>query len=181
MSNTATNVVTGKPKVGGAVFSAPTGTTLPTDTTTALDNAFKCLGYISDAGVTNGMTRESESIKAWGGDTVMTTQTSFEDKWTFTPIEGANIDVLKNVYGDSNVTGALSTGITVNANSTEPVAKAWVFEMVIGTYVKRVVLPSAKLSELGDIVYVDNAAVGYEMTLTAFPDSSGNNHYEYIK
>ena len=35
------NVTTAKPKIGGAVYSAPLGTALPTDATTELDNAFK--------------------------------------------------------------------------------------------------------------------------------------------
>ena len=39
MSN-AQNVTVGKPKVGGAVFRAPLGTELPTDATTALNEAF---------------------------------------------------------------------------------------------------------------------------------------------
>ena len=38
------NVTAGKPKKGGAVFRAPVGTALPTDTTTQLNEAFKALG-----------------------------------------------------------------------------------------------------------------------------------------
>lgn len=47
------NVTAAKPKIGGAVFRAPLGTTLPTDTSSALDAAFMCLGYVSEDGVTN--------------------------------------------------------------------------------------------------------------------------------
>ena len=39
----AKKVTVSKPKVGGAVYRAPLGTTPPTDATTALDKAFKSL------------------------------------------------------------------------------------------------------------------------------------------
>lgn len=179
--STVTNVTAGKPKVGGAIYRAPLNSTLPTDATTALDAAFKLLGYVSDDGLTNSNAITSEDIKAWGGDTVLSIQSDYTDNFQFTLLEVLNVDVLKAVYGSTNVTGALATGITIEANSTEREEGSWVVEMALRDgAVKRIVIPDAKLTELGDIVYSDSEAVGYETTITAYPDASGNTHYEYI-
>ena len=184
MANTVANVTTGKPSVSGAIWRAPLGTALPTDATTALNIAFKCLGYVSEDGLTNDNSPESDTVKAWGGDTVLTLQTEKPDTFTYTLIEAINIDVLKSVYGDDNVSGTLTTGITVRANSDEQEASAYVIETLMkGGILKRIVIPNATLSELDTITYKDDEAVGYGVTLTAMPGGFANDndtHKEYI-
>lgn len=175
-------VTVSKPKVGGAVYRAPLGTTLPTDATFELDKAFKSLGYISEDGLTNANSPESNKIKAWGGDTVHNYQTEKPDTFQFQLIEALNVEVLKAVYRDDNVTGTLAEGITVKANSKEQQDCAWVVETILnGDTVKRVVVPCAKITEIEDIVYKDDEALGYGVTISTTADSDGNTHYEYIQ
>lgn len=182
MANDVTNVSTGKPKIAGAVFRAPLGTTLPTDSTSTLAEGFKALGYVSEDGVTNANSMESDNVKAWGGNIVLTMQTDRPDTFKFTLLEAMNTEVLKAYYGDGHVTGTLAAGITVKANVEDVGEASWVIDMVLrGNVAKRIVIPDGMVSETGDVVYVDNDPIGYELTITAMPDEQGNNHYEYIK
>ena len=175
-------VSSAKPAIAGAIWSALSGTALPTDATTALDAAFKNLGYISEDGLTNADTRETEELKAWGGVTVDISQKGKSDKFTYTLLEVLNVDVLKEVYGPDNVTGDLASGIKVEVNSKELPVHPLIVDMLLKNGVKkRIVIPNAKVLEVGEITYADSNLAGYKTTIQALPDTKGNTHYEYIK
>lgn len=178
-----TQVTAGKPKVGGHIFRAPVGTTLPTDATTALDNAFVDMGYASEDGLTNANSPESTVIKAWGGTPVLTIQESKEDTFQLVFISAENVEVQKMVYGNTNVTGTtFSTGVSVTANAKELEEAAYVIETIArGNIAHRIVIPRAKPTEIGEIVYSDTDALGYDVTLGCTADAAGNTHYEYWK
>lgn len=174
-------VTAAKPPIGGAIYNAPVGTTLPTNATSTLNAAFKALGYVSDDGLTNAEARESETIKAWGGDTVLTLMTSKDDTFSFKLIEALNVDVLKTVRGSGNVSGSLAAGIAIAVNSDELDYYSWVVDMILADgVVERIVIPQAKITDIAEIQYVHTDAVGYDVTISAEPDDSGNTHYEYI-
>ena len=176
------NVSFGKPKVGGAIYVAEVGTALPKDATTDLDQAFKSLGYVSEDGLTNANSPDSEKIKAWGGDTVLVVSTEKADTFDFTLIESINVDVLKTVYGKDNVEGDLETGITLKANAKPLTTNSYVIDMILkGNVLKRVVIANGDISAVGDIEYSDGDAIGFPLTVEALPDKEGNTHYEYIK
>ena len=181
MPNT-TNVSTGKPKVSGAVYNAPVGTTLPTSASATLNGSFVELGYVSEDGVTNNNNPESDTAKAWGGNIVLVLQNEKPDEWKMTLIEALNPNVLDTVYGSANVAYNAGAGtINITANANQAVEMSYVIDMALkGGALKRVVIPCGVLSEVGDIVYKDDEAIGYEITINALPDSSGNTHYEYI-
>lgn len=179
MGNNAANVTAGKPKIGGAVFAAPLGATLPTSVNDAL-TGFTCLGYVSDAGVANDNSPTSQSIKAWGGDTVLNLQTDRPDTFKLTLLETMEVEVKKIVYGDSNVTES-NGEIVVKATAEELEGHAFVIDQALKDGAKqRIVIPEGRISALDTITYADNSAVGYGITINDIPDENGVYHYEYL-
>ena len=175
------NVSAAKPAVAGAIYTAPLGTALPTDAITAMAAAYKPLGYVNKEGLTKSNSPSTARETAWGGDVVLDDQTEKPDTFKFTLIEALNVEVLKFVYGDKNVTGTLKDGIVVKANREEAKQRVLVVDMVMKNAVKRVVIPRAKITEVDEIVYQEGKAVGYGTKISAHPDAEGNTHYEYIK
>lgn len=178
--STATNVSTAKPRVGGAVYLAPTGTTYPENAYETLANTYKNLGYISDDGVTKENERSTGEIKAWGGDVVLRPQEGYSETVKMTLIEGLNLDVLKVIFGESNVTGTLATGITINSTSEELDKVVLVVDTVLtGGVIARDVYPLAQITEIGEVSLKDAEAIGYEVTFSIFPYDGTKFHIEY--
>lgn len=182
-TNNVENVSTGKPKIGGAIFKAPYGTTLPTSANEELNAAFVNLGYCSDDGLTNSNSPEFEDHKAWGGDVVYSSQTEKPDTFNFSLIEILNPEVLKMIYGENNVEGEdVSSGIHVEATSEEAEECSYVFDLILrGNVLKRIVIARGKVTEVGDITYSDEDLAAYEATITCYPSGSkGKTHDEFM-
>lgn len=182
MANKVENVSFGKPKIGGAMYCGPIGSKLPTNATEELNEAFKSLGYISEDGLENDDKIDTDPIRAWGGDIVLVVNKGKTDEFKYTLIECMNVEVLKQIYGEKNVSGDKESGITIKSTSTPLESHAIVIDMILqGGVLKRIVIPNGAVSEVGTITYKDEEPIGYETTLTCIPDESGVHHYEYIQ
>lgn len=179
--NDSTNVSFGKPKATGALFVAPAGTPVPTNATSDLNAAFENLGYVSDEGLVNGVETDVEDVFAWGGDNVLSDQTTYAEMFTFNLIE-TNVAVAKLYYGEDNVT-VDGDNITIRANSKTLPEIVFVAELVMTAgRIKRIVVERGRIADRsGEISYVDGEPIAYPINLKAFPSATdGDTHKEYI-
>lgn len=180
----ANDVLVGAPLLAtGGVQAADTTVTLPTDADTAL-TGFTALGLIGEDGLSETADRSTEQIRAWGGSLARVVQTEFGLSYTFQFLE-TNADVLREVHGVDNVEVDTTTTpgvetLSIQLNQATLPNRAYVFEMKDGDAKIRVVLPNAQITAVGDISYSHSDVVRYEITVTAYPDESGNEGYKYI-
>lgn len=180
------NVLTGAPDVtasGGALIGkVATKTDIPEDATSPLSTSLegKAVGYISNDGVTKTVDRETEKIKDWNGDTiiVLTSEHSVTLKLTF--MEAGNAELLKAIYGENNVT--VNGGKIRTADNADDLPhNSYAFEIKgKGDNRIRVFAPDAQVTSVGDVVFVKNDVIKYEVELECFTDEDNNKCYQFI-
>lgn len=167
----------------GAIACAAVGSTLPTDATTALGNAFTPAGYVSKDGLSFSPSLSTNDIEDWDCNIIRKLVDKFEGPIQLTMYQ-TDEQTLKLVFGDSNVvkTAASSShGVQLKTSigARLPDRKAWVFNMKDGSNRIRIVLPDAQVTNWGQVNFKKNDAIGWQVTLTPYPDASGNNVYIY--
>ena len=169
MANTAANVRVG---VTGKVHTSAAGTA-PTDATTAL-SGWTDLGYISEDGLTETPSVSTNDIKAWGGDIVRTIVTEHKVEFAFTLLE-TSAAVLEVYYNDPD---ADTSGWVVSR--TDGLRQKWVFEVIDGASLRRLYLPDGQVTGVDAITHATEEAIGYGVTITAYPDNTGVKVYGFL-
>lgn len=171
-----------KGALSGYAYAAPAGTKLPTDATTALDPAYKGLGYVDNNGVTNANTITATNVTDINGTTVKSEVSAYTETYQFTMLQ-TNGDTLKVRYGSTNVQIDASGNITAFHATPSGENIILVFELMLGTdRKKRIVVPLAHLTAVGNIQYHASGALGYQVTFTGSPSADINNatSVEYV-
>lgn len=174
MALTSTAVRVG---VTGRIYYAPQGTAVPTGTSQALA-LYNDVGYATDAGVTISPSTDSTDIRAWqNGDLVRRVQTSATFSVQFVMLE-TNENSLK-LYFNNYTHGATVTDGNITMNGSQPYRGAFVIDVVDSTNLMRIVFPDGQVTDRGDIAIVNGDAMTYDVTITGYPDATGNSGYVY--
>ena len=183
-----TDVRVGAPdqKVTGAIKHAPLGTAIPTlaDITKAavtLNQAFTGDEYVSQDGLTLAPSMSTTEIKDWSGATVRKVLESFDGTLSWTMIS-TNEGALGIAFGTAHVTSEAATaqhGAQVRAalGAYLPEEQTWVFLMKDGDARIVIAVPDGQITEVGEVTFASNAAVGWQVTLSCYPDTDGNCIY----
>lgn len=166
MANNAANV---NVAVTGVVSVAPEGTSAPTSAVSALNVAFKPVGYISSDGVTESRERSTSNIVAWqNSDVVRTVITEASLKVMFSMLE-TNETSLELFYGSAlNPVGGQIDIVPGQTGGRQAI----VIDYVDGASLVRLYLPHAEVVEVEDSVLTSGDAVMYGVTIQSYPDST---------
>lgn len=179
-TNDSTMVSLGKFKVGGYAYWAPSGTALPTDSSTPLAAAFKLLGYLSEDGLTNTTDTDTTEIKDANGTTVMKVITSYAESYQFALLEVLRAEAAKMRYNTGAVTGT-DKSMTIKHQMPSDEDFVLVFEIAMTGNVKdRLVIGNGTRAEFGDRqVHAGDVQV-YDITVSANDMGNGVTAIEYI-
>jgi hypothetical protein len=160
--------------VTGAISFAATGTTLPTNASGALDAAFKDVGYISQDGSTRAHSVDTNDTVAWQNAAMVRTVVT-KDVLTYHFVMIESNDTSRELYF-GNIDGSKTCkGIGGNGKRGE-----WVLDVTDGALLTRVVIPDGQITSWDDLVYAGGDAVTFGVTLSCYPDGSGNKDITYV-
>lgn len=188
MPNTK-DVLIGAPEqnVTGAIKHAPLGTTMPilSDITVSggvdLDSAFEGDEYVSEDGLTLSPSMSTTDIKDWSGTTVRKVLESFDGtlQWTMISTNAGAMGVAFGAEYVETETATTTHGaqMRVALGAHLPEAQSWVFLMKDGDARVVITVPNGQVTEVSDVTFASNAAIGWQVTLACYPDDEGQCIY----
>ncbi|WP_461296335.1 phage tail tube protein [Streptomyces harbinensis] len=162
----------------GAVYVAPRGTSTPDSSDTSWPTGFVDLGWISDDGIAENNSADTSEIRGWqGGQTVRKVISSSEMTFAFTCIETSRAVLELYHKGSKMITTNGASVLAIKAPG--PDRRTFGLDVIDGDSHIRIVVPDGEVTETGEISYRSDQAIGYQITITAYPDASGVVAYKY--
>lgn len=160
------------------LYSAATGTTFPT-TLAAAWTGFTAVGLLGEQGLTESRSQDTSDHYAWGSILLRTIKS--KHKRTF---KAVLLEDNAAAFGLINPGSTTATATGIDTRTVKiPVAniKAFGFDLKdAGGSVKRILVPTGEITEVGDVVYSDGEVTGWEVTITVYPAADSTLYKEII-
>jgi hypothetical protein len=160
----------------GAIWKAPAGTTLPSDSTTAYGAAFVNLGWISDGGFEVDQSLKTKNVMGWQSVEVLrVVNTSIERSVKFSALE-SNKEVVQLAWG-----GATITASTAGIYSVDLPAAQVITEFILGidwfdgSTTQRILIKRAVLKSLPKVKFSRQDAINYDFEIMALAPADGSD------
>lgn len=181
-ANNTANVSAARGVKGGYFFIAPVGTELPSDYSTPLPPAYKCLGFISSDGYEESVDEDSDELTDINGD-VMDETTSKRVESAAVTLAEIKAQTLAAMYGDENVSDKDGM-ITVRHNGNSHPTFVYALELLLKDNRKwRKVVPLGKSSELDSLKIAASELASRQLTIKylSSDDLGGDTCRDYIQ
>ena len=187
MANNSENVNVMRGDVSGYAYWAPLGTDYTPEMvkTRTAPTGFLPLGYITSDGIVNSRSADSDAAQDLNGTTVKNIKTGYEETFQQVFME-RTAETLKLNFGAANVSTDATTNVQiVKHNSGFNDTGFMILYRFISdetdtefTYTD-MLLRNGNVKEVGDITMAGTALYQLDATVSALPDSDGNNAVEY--
>ncbi|WP_075737543.1 phage tail protein [Streptomyces acidiscabies] len=165
----------------GGGWVAPLGTASPGDPDIQPVAPWLPVGAISDDGLVQGFSEDSQSFTPWGYTApIRTTITSSLRTFQITAWETGRVTVQALQYrlDASDLTPASGLTAFAETASPSPDRQSFWFVVLDGDSFKRgFYVPEGEITERSDVTHKQDSVAGYQWTITAYPDASGNTVY----
>ena len=162
------------------VYTAPEGTTLPTNIATALNAAFDPVGYISqDDAISLEVSSDDTDHYAYGSVYIRKTSIKAKTTLSFTALEDTDIVYQLAYPGSDSVTSSGITTRTTRPKNLGLAVVAMVVELTDGTITKRLAIPRAQVTIAGSASLSDNEMAGVPMVVDMLgtTDEGGDTYF----
>lgn len=166
----------------GVAYTSAVGTTGPTDFSAL--SSWDDLGYISDDGLVAGVSDDRKEWTPWGSLQPIRSQITKSTKTFKIVCWETNETVLGLYYRQEAADVAPGAGNIISFEDNDrptPDRRAFVFDIIDGNNDFRFHLPEAEVTERGGVTYKTDELIGYEMTITAYPDINGLSVRRFLR
>lgn len=156
--------------------------TRPTSVSTALPSGLFAVGAISDDGLQYAFDEDSESFTAWGQLAPFRTEVTRSTRTFQLTLWETNRPIVKSVMyrlAADDVTADETTGLYTFAETSAPVPdrRTWCIDVMDGGNIERFWVPLGEVTDRDDVTYKSDEMSGFNVTITAYPDETGNTVY----